>query len=428
MEPIEEYGADATRYGLLKISSTQDVRFSYGAIEEGRKLAIKLWNVARLILQNAEGVARVGRAARSRGALDPRATRRRPRRARGARGRASTSPSPPRRSTTSPSTTSATGTRRRSSRGSTTATRRRSRRRSAALERLLALLHPVMPHVTEEIWSQLPGERGAPDRLAVARARRRLRRRCRRARPRAGGGADLPAQRRAGRARLGRRAPHLRGRRPPRARAGRRQPRRRDRAAAQGGRARRGHARERALRRRTRRPTSWPPSARSSSATAASSPRSKARHMTAVEWLDAMSPWPRDGFGLDRMRALLAELGDPQDAYPAIHVVGTNGKSTATVTIEQLLLSEGLSVGSTISPHVAGWSERIRLDGRRRTSRPRSRVSARPRSGSTRRSSRSSPPPRSRRSRTRASTSPSSRRGSAAATTRRTSFARASCS
>src|SRR5688572_18808297 len=56
MEPVEKYGADATRYGLLKISSTQDVRFSYGAIEEGRKLAIKLWNVARLILQNAEGV------------------------------------------------------------------------------------------------------------------------------------------------------------------------------------------------------------------------------------------------------------------------------------------------------------------------------------------------------------------------------------
>ena len=66
-----------------------------------------------------------------------------------------------------------------------------------------------------------------------------------------------------------------------------------------------------------------------------------------------MSPWPRDGFGLERMRALLAELGNPQDAYPAIHVVGTNGKSTATVTIEQLLLSEGLAVGSTISPHVA---------------------------------------------------------------------------
>ena len=85
--------------------------------------------------------------------------------------------------------------------------------------------------------------------------------------------------------------------------------------------------------------------------------------MSAVEWLDAMSPWPRDGFGLDRMRALLAELGDPQRSYPAIHVVGTNGKSTATITIEQLLLSEGLSVGATISPHVASWSERIRVNG-----------------------------------------------------------------
>jgi dihydrofolate synthase/folylpolyglutamate synthase len=85
--------------------------------------------------------------------------------------------------------------------------------------------------------------------------------------------------------------------------------------------------------------------------------------VSAVEWLDSMSPWPRDGFGLERMRELLFSLGDPQDLYPAIHVVGTNGKSTATVTIEQLLLSEGLSVGSTISPHVASWSERIRLDG-----------------------------------------------------------------
>ncbi len=85
--------------------------------------------------------------------------------------------------------------------------------------------------------------------------------------------------------------------------------------------------------------------------------------MTAVEWLDSLSPWPRDGFGLERMRLLIAELGDPQDAYPAIHVVGTNGKSTATIMIEQLLLSDGLSVGSTISPHVASWSERIRIDG-----------------------------------------------------------------
>jgi dihydrofolate synthase / folylpolyglutamate synthase len=84
---------------------------------------------------------------------------------------------------------------------------------------------------------------------------------------------------------------------------------------------------------------------------------------SATDWLDSLSPWPRDGFGLEGMLALLAELGDPQEAYPAIHVVGTNGKSTATIAIEQLLLADGLSVGATISPHVTGWSERIRVDG-----------------------------------------------------------------
>jgi dihydrofolate synthase / folylpolyglutamate synthase len=85
--------------------------------------------------------------------------------------------------------------------------------------------------------------------------------------------------------------------------------------------------------------------------------------VTASAWLDSRSPWPRDGFGLERMQALLRELGDPQTAYPAIHVVGTNGKSTAAIAVEQLLLADGLSVGSTISPHVSGWSERIRIEG-----------------------------------------------------------------
>jgi dihydrofolate synthase/folylpolyglutamate synthase len=80
-------------------------------------------------------------------------------------------------------------------------------------------------------------------------------------------------------------------------------------------------------------------------------------------WLEGLSPWPRDGFGLGRMRALLAELGDPQRTYPAVHVVGTNGKSTATRTVEALLLREGLSVGATVSPHVRRWSERITIDG-----------------------------------------------------------------
>ena len=80
------------------------------------------------------------------------------------------------------------------------------------------------------------------------------------------------------------------------------------------------------------------------------------------EWLAGLSPWPEE-FGLGRMRTLLAALGDPQLAYPAIHVVGTNGKSTATKTIEALLLAEGLSVGATVSPHVRSWAERITVDG-----------------------------------------------------------------
>ncbi len=82
-----------------------------------------------------------------------------------------------------------------------------------------------------------------------------------------------------------------------------------------------------------------------------------------VAWLASLSPWPVDGFGLDRMRALLAALGDPQLAYEAVHVVGTNGKSTATRTIEALLLADGLQVGATISPHIRSWSERITIGG-----------------------------------------------------------------
>ena len=85
--------------------------------------------------------------------------------------------------------------------------------------------------------------------------------------------------------------------------------------------------------------------------------------MTHVTWLEALSPWPRDGFGLDRMRALLSALGDPQAGLPAVHVVGTNGKSTTTRKVEELLRGSGLRVGAYLSPHVRSWAERIRVDG-----------------------------------------------------------------
>ncbi len=80
-----------------------------------------------------------------------------------------------------------------------------------------------------------------------------------------------------------------------------------------------------------------------------------------TDWIASLSPWPEE-FGLGRMRALLTELGEPQRAYPAIHVVGTNGKSTATRRAAAFLAREGLAVGAYTSPHVSGWSERIQVD------------------------------------------------------------------
>ena len=60
---------------------------------------------------------------------------------------------------------------------------------------------------------------------------------------------------------------------------------------------------------------------------------------------------------------MLRGLGGPQERFQAIHVVGTNGKSTTTRLIEALLLNAGLAVGSYLSPHVRGWGERIRIGG-----------------------------------------------------------------
>jgi dihydrofolate synthase/folylpolyglutamate synthase len=80
-----------------------------------------------------------------------------------------------------------------------------------------------------------------------------------------------------------------------------------------------------------------------------------------TDWIASLSPWPEE-FGLGRMHALLTELGEPQRAYPAIHVVGTNGKSTATRRAAAFLAREGLAVGAYTSPHVSGWSERIQVD------------------------------------------------------------------
>jgi len=54
LDEIEVYGADALRFGLLAMSSTQDVRYSDAKVQQGRDLANKMWNASRLILLNSE--------------------------------------------------------------------------------------------------------------------------------------------------------------------------------------------------------------------------------------------------------------------------------------------------------------------------------------------------------------------------------------
>lgn len=82
----------------------------------------------------------------------------------------------------------------------------------------------------------------------------------------------------------------------------------------------------------------------------------------AVEFLDA-----RIGHGirpgLDRMRALLELMTDPQDTYPSVHVAGTNGKTTVVWIVEALLEAHGLRTGSYTSPHLERIEDRFRVSG-----------------------------------------------------------------
>jgi valyl-tRNA synthetase len=151
LELIAKHGADATRYGLLKMSSTQDVRFTEGPLEEGRKLANKLWNVSRLLLQD-----RVQPDARPReveerwilARLD--ATRAELEQAWATFDFSHSVQSLYRLTFDEFCDWYAEAIKPRLRDGDEDA----AATALAALELLLALLHPVMPHVTEEIWSQ----------------------------------------------------------------------------------------------------------------------------------------------------------------------------------------------------------------------------------------------------------------------------------
>lgn len=63
-----------------------------------------------------------------------------------------------------------------------------------------------------------------------------------------------------------------------------------------------------------------------------------------------------------RMAGLVDVLGHPERAYPVIHVTGTNGKTSTSRAIAQLLMAKGLSVGVYSSPHLETINERISAD------------------------------------------------------------------
>jgi dihydrofolate synthase / folylpolyglutamate synthase len=68
-------------------------------------------------------------------------------------------------------------------------------------------------------------------------------------------------------------------------------------------------------------------------------------------------------FGLENIRVLSAELGNPHRAAPCVHVAGTNGKGSTAAMIESILRTSGFSTGLYTSPHLERINERIRIGG-----------------------------------------------------------------
>ena len=68
--------------------------------------------------------------------------------------------------------------------------------------------------------------------------------------------------------------------------------------------------------------------------------------------------------GLETIRALLAELGDPQRAFPAVHVTGSKGKGSVAAMTQALLTGHGVRTGLFTSPHLESYRERMQVDGR----------------------------------------------------------------
>lgn len=81
----------------------------------------------------------------------------------------------------------------------------------------------------------------------------------------------------------------------------------------------------------------------------------------AIAWLYGLEAAKGMDFKLERVELALASLGDPQRAYPCIHVAGTNGKGSVAAMCEAVLRAAGYRTGLYISPHLVRFTERIRV-------------------------------------------------------------------
>lgn len=79
-----------------------------------------------------------------------------------------------------------------------------------------------------------------------------------------------------------------------------------------------------------------------------------------LDWLYGRQNWKT---GLDAIRALLAELGDPQTSFKSVLIGGTNGKGSTAATLASILTAAGYKTGLFTSPHLTRFTERFRCDG-----------------------------------------------------------------
>jgi dihydrofolate synthase/folylpolyglutamate synthase len=89
--------------------------------------------------------------------------------------------------------------------------------------------------------------------------------------------------------------------------------------------------------------------------------RASAAYDQTLDWLYALEANRGMDFRLERIRRVSAELGDPQRAFPAIHVGGTNGKGSTAAMLHAMYASAGRRVGLYTSPHLLSFCERIRV-------------------------------------------------------------------